>query len=236
MEIIHETKQRQDIKKIHKKFYNMIAKIKEQQKKFQERLETQYVNKFNEIENNNNNNESNPKLTATTKIKNCTLNHCLIIGDNNNKNKIKKRKFNYDEKEDNKISILTNEVIEKIMNTLKDESLRENLTSCLERKTNNWEYGGFVCTTAYNNEQINKKQYDNNNIENQETKRCIFLKKGNNKWLELLQIIGFNSTKKKINLEHLKHRLVPGSKCVRLDGVQNKNTVNKRQFVVLSST
>lgn len=246
IEIMHEVKRRQDIKKIHNNFYGMIIKIKEEQNLFQQQMKTQYINKFNGIENNK---KLNPTLTATTKIENCTLHNCLIVGDNNN-NKIhrtKKRKYNNNlyengelhidtkEREEHNLSTLINEISEKIINILKDETLRENLAECLERKSNCWEYGGFVCTTNNNKKNHHDYMYKNNQNEKQEYQKCIFLKKGNDKWMELLQILGYhNIVEKEIDLNILKHRLVCRSKRVRLDGVQNKNTVNKRQCVVLS--
>lgn len=230
MEIMYKVKRRQDIKKIHNEFYNIITKIKEEQKIFQEQIQT----KNNGIKNNKFN-ESNAAMstTITTKIEHCTLNHCLFINDNN---KTKKRKYDNEDIKENKLSTLIDEILQKIINILKDESLREKLNECLERRPNHWEYGGFVCTVNNNNNTNRYEHIDSDQKEKKEYKKCIFLKKGNDKWMELLRIIGCNDLmEKEMDPNPLKQQIVSGSKRVRLNGVQNKNTVNKRQYVLLSS-
>jgi len=154
--------------------------------------------------------------TSTTKIENCTLTNCRIITNKEN-NKTKKRKYT---------------------TLLDDENLRENFASCLERKPKYWECGGFVCCTNVNNN--NDHTNENKDPDNQETKKFIFLKKGNDKWIQFLQTIGcekIENERMDANfLQSIKEQLVCKSKRVRLDGIQNKNKVNKRQFILLSTS
>lgn len=180
------------------------------------------------------------ELIPVTKIEHCTLTNCHIITSKEN-NKTKKRKHNdllnnnndnKKEEKEKQISLLSNEIMKKIIAALDDEDLREKLTCCLERKPKYWDRGGFVCCTNVNKNE----EKDINN--NQKTKRFIFLKKGNDKWTQFLQTIGYEKIESEFDpnvLHFVKKRLVCGSKRVRLDGDQNKHKVNKRQFIVLST-
>jgi len=229
MEIIYEIKRRRDMKKLYHQLYD---KIKMELKQEQEDI----LNKVN----------IQKESTSTTKIENCTLTNCRIITNKEN-NKTKKRKYttllDNDDERNNKekerqISSITDQIMKRIIALLDDENLRENFASCLERKPKYWECGGFVCCTNVNNN--NDHTNENKDPDNQETKKFIFLKKGNDKWIQFLQTIGcekIENERMDANfLQSIKEQLVCKSKRVRLDGIQNKNKVNKRQFILLSTS
>lgn len=229
IEILYEAKRRQNIKFLYHQLYNKIK---------MELKQEHIINKLN----------TQKEPIPATKIENCTLTNCRIVTSGGESNQIK-RKYtdllnnNDDEKnvEEEQLSLLIDQIMKKIIVALNDESLRENLAFCLERKTKYWEHGGFVCctNTNTNTKNNNKGGIDDNN--NQQTKRFIFLKKGNDKWIQFLKTIGYekimeNETESDTNLlQNIKKRLICGSKRVRLDGIENKHKVNKRPCIVLSS-
>lgn len=127
-------------------------------------------------------------------LQECTLNNCYINC------KIKNNTSSYNRKEEDnnntncmedKIKITTEEILQLIREivlnqTEKNQTIRLELETCLECKKGLWENNGFVC--------IGKQEDEENKNEPKKVKK-IFLKKGEESFKKLLQIINYDLKK-----------------------------------------